>query len=223
MNQSENIHELATALSKAQGEMRSAVKDAKNPFFRSMFASLGSCWDACRQCLTKNGLAVVQQVESSEGQDFLTTKLIHSSGQWMSSKLPLILKDKSMQGLGASISYARRYGLIAMVGIDADEDLDGEDTVTKEQEAARNKQAPKKPEMPPIDHFPEPPKHDPKISSEQVGIVLDLMKHADPECVTNMYKYLNKVGVHAEMDITQSMYGGIVSALERNIKAKENK
>ena len=222
MNQSENIHELATALSKAQGEMQAAIKDSVNPFFKSKYADLGSVWDAARPVLCKYGLCVIQATDVINDKIVMVTTLAHSSGQWIKSIVPLNPAKNDSQSLGTAMTYLRRYSLSAIVGVVCDDDDDGnKDAELHKQE--KNKQAPKKPEMPPIDHFPEPPKNDPKISSEQVGIVLDLMKHADPECVTNMYKYLNKVGVHAEMDITQSMYGGIVSALERNIKAKENK
>lgn len=49
MNQSEQINELATALSKAQGEMQAAIKDKVNPFYKSYYADLGSVWDAAVQ------------------------------------------------------------------------------------------------------------------------------------------------------------------------------
>jgi len=42
MQTSELINELATALSKAQGQIRGAVKDAENPHFRSKYADLAS-------------------------------------------------------------------------------------------------------------------------------------------------------------------------------------
>ena len=64
MNRSETINELAAALAKAQGEMRPALKDAENPYFKSNYADLASCWDAVRVPLAKNGLAIVQTCET---------------------------------------------------------------------------------------------------------------------------------------------------------------
>ena len=47
----------------------------------------------------------------------VTTTLMHSSGQWLRSKVKLPLSKKDAQGVGAAITYGRRYGLSAIVGI----------------------------------------------------------------------------------------------------------
>jgi hypothetical protein len=140
MQTSDNINELATALAKAQGEITGALKDSANPFYKSKYADLASCWDACREPLSKNGLSVVQTVmrgepvniqwdvvdqESGEVRNFhvdtvetvIVTMLMHSSGQWIRSSLPMVPRDVSPQGVGTAITYGRRYGLAAMIGI----------------------------------------------------------------------------------------------------------
>ena len=117
MQTSESINELATALAKAQGEITGALKDSANPFFKSKYSDLASCWDACRTPLSKNGLSVVQPAEADDTGVTVTTRLIHASGQWMQSSLRLIPKDHSPQAVGSTITYGRRYGLTAMIGI----------------------------------------------------------------------------------------------------------
>ena len=117
MNTSENINELATALSKAQGEITGALKDSANPFFKSKYADLASCWDACRAPLSKNGLSLVQGMQIDDGHLHLATRLMHSSGQWISSLTPVTPKDDTPQGMGSALTYARRYALTAMVGV----------------------------------------------------------------------------------------------------------
>ena len=125
MQQSESLNELATALAKAQGEITGALKESANPFFKSRYADLASCWDACRLALSNNGLAVVQAPSTSEnGHLVLATSLLHSSGQWMRSELSVTPKDDSPQAFGSALTYARRYALTAMVGI-AQVDDDG--------------------------------------------------------------------------------------------------
>lgn len=124
MQTSENINELATALAKAQGEITGALKDSANPFFKSKYADLASCWDACRSALSKNGLAVVQGPETTGPVTYLATILTHSSGQWMKSSFQVLPKDDSAQAMGSALTYARRYALTAMVGI-AQVDDDG--------------------------------------------------------------------------------------------------
>ena len=125
MTQSDMINELATALAKAQGAIEGAVKGKENPHFRSKYADLGAVWEACREHLSKNGIAVVQPVGTIGGQLCTITRLLHSSGQWIQDEgIPLLLSKQDMQGLGSALTYSRRYGLMSMVGI-APEDDDG--------------------------------------------------------------------------------------------------
>jgi hypothetical protein len=116
------MSELAKALVKAQGQIKGAVKDANNPHFKTKYADLASVWDACRKPLTDNGLSVAQYT-TTEGPA-LVTRLMHVSGESIEGVTPLIMVKQDMQALGSAITYARRYGLAAMVGV-APEDDDG--------------------------------------------------------------------------------------------------
>lgn len=121
---STELNEIAAALSKAQGEMEGAKKDAANPFFKSKYADLASVWDACREPLAKNSLAVTQGVSAEGNRVTVTTMLMHSSGQWVKSTLTAHAADDKPQSIGSCTTYNRRYGLSAIVGI-APEDDDG--------------------------------------------------------------------------------------------------
>lgn len=125
MNQSNEINSLMEALAKAQGQIRGALKDSSNPHFRSKFADLASVWEACREPLAINGLAVVQTIEPFEEGHSLVTTLGHSSGQWMRSIVKLPVQKPGPQELGSCLSYCRRYALAAIVGV-YQEDDDGE-------------------------------------------------------------------------------------------------
>lgn len=119
---SESINELATALSKAQSVMESALKDATNPFFKSKYADLSSVWNACKKPLTDNGLCIVQQLGGDVDQVTMTTILMHSSGQWIKSTAKAIPAKKDAQSIGSTATYLRRYGLSALVGICTEDD-----------------------------------------------------------------------------------------------------
>lgn len=125
MNQSPEISKLAGALSKAQGMLNAAKKDSSNPFFKSKYADLESVWDACREALSMNELAIVQCPCIQEQQVCLETILTHSSGEWIKSTMPLLLTKQDPQTMGSALTYARRYALAAMVGIVQSDD-DGE-------------------------------------------------------------------------------------------------
>ena len=115
--QSENIAELAAALSKAQASITGALKDSANPFFKSKYADLAACWDACRKQLTDNGLSVIQTTDIVADTVVVRTTLAHASGQWISGILPVKAKDDGPQAQGSGITYARRYALAAIVGL----------------------------------------------------------------------------------------------------------
>jgi hypothetical protein len=117
MQTSEQINELAAALSKAQGAIKGALKDSANPFFKSNYADLASVWDACREQLAANNLCVIQTVTAADTGVAVTTMLAHSSGQWIKDTLPLMPKDGSPQAVGSAITYGRRYALAAVAGV----------------------------------------------------------------------------------------------------------
>lgn len=128
MQKSETIGELAKALALAQGEIKGAVKDSENPFFKSKYADLASVRDACQAALSKNGLAIVQVPGATISENAtivsVETLLMHSSGEWVSGDLSAIPVKDDPQGLGSCITYLRRYALSAYTGV-APEDDDG--------------------------------------------------------------------------------------------------
>ena len=133
---SNEINELSAALSKAQGKIVGAVKDSANPFFRSKYADLATCWDACREQLSSNGLSVIQGCEAGDGFLAVTTRLMHSSGQYVESTLRVHPKDDSPQAYGSAITYARRYALAAMVGLaQVDDDAEAAQGRNKQPES----------------------------------------------------------------------------------------
>lgn len=123
--QSDGINELAKALCAVQGAMHGALKDSENPFFKSRYADLESVWESCRHLLHANGLSVIQTtVPGGLGIELVTT-LIHVSGQWMRGYLPIMAAKQDPQGIGAAITYSRRYAMAAILGV-VQVDDDGE-------------------------------------------------------------------------------------------------
>ena len=145
--QSEQINELAEALSKAQGEIEGAVKDSKNPFFKSSYADMHSVLACAREPLAKNGLSVVQPTQVIDGQLSLITMLMHKSGQWIKSVMPLILVKQDPQSVGAALSYYRRYSYRALIGISAMDD----DAESAMERKPKHEQVAKPTETPTID------------------------------------------------------------------------
>lgn len=130
MERSETIVELTKSLIKVQAEMPTVKKGETNPFFKSKYADLKSVLVALLPLLTKNGLAISQQVSNIDGQTALTTTLLHESGEFISATRPLLMPKEDPQGQGSAITYARRYDAMSIIGMIADNDDDGNQATT---------------------------------------------------------------------------------------------
>jgi hypothetical protein len=128
VQKSPTIGKLAAALARAQGAMDYAKKDATNPFLKNKYADLASVTDAIKKPLSDNELSYVQPIApSTDGYIHVLTVLMHSSDEWIASEITMPEGEapkglSAAQGRGILITYARRYGLTAMVGIVQDDD-----------------------------------------------------------------------------------------------------
>jgi hypothetical protein len=142
---SQDISQIAVALAKVQGLLGPIYKGetAKVGSYSYKYASLTEIWEQIRSILSKNELSVVQSfVQDPSGSNtFLETMLLHASGQWIKSRLPLGRHDK-IQVLGSEITYLRRYGLSPLLGIVTDEDEDGCMANSEEKEPKKKKEEP---------------------------------------------------------------------------------
>lgn len=138
--QSQNISELAKSLVKFQAEIKPVKRENENPFFKSKYADLASIWDAIREPLSKNGLAVVQTNHPNDGGVILETMLIHVSGEWIKSIVKMHPVKTDPQSFGSCQTYARRYGLSAMLGIATEEDDDAHVASTPKAEKTKHEQ-----------------------------------------------------------------------------------
>ena len=134
------MKEIYSAFAKAQSQFNKAVKDSTNPHFKSKYANLESVIDAISKALQDNGLAFMQPLSSVENKWFIHTQLVHSSGESIESpKVELIIQDKSNpQKFGSSLTYFRRYSLMAFFGI-PDTDDDGNEASNKDKDESKPK------------------------------------------------------------------------------------
>lgn len=128
---SDRVNKIASALARVQERLAPVPADETGVIDDGIgerayrYATLTSVWDALRPLLAQQGLSVVQTCEASEaGQVRLTTTLLHTSGQWIAGTAAIPLAAQTPQGYGSALTYARRYGLAAMVGLCVDHDDD---------------------------------------------------------------------------------------------------
>ncbi len=117
---------LMAALLAVQAEAPKVVKDQTNPHFKSRFASLDAVMDAIGPILTRHGLVWATLPGRVDGEPALTYKLVHvATGETLEGSMPLMLKSADPQGQGSALTYARRYSIMAVLGLVPDEDDDG--------------------------------------------------------------------------------------------------
>src|ERR1044072_7359169 len=137
---SETIGVIGAALAKAQFEIanpeKSLTATIRSPFPREddrafRYASLASGLDIVRKALGQHEIATVQAtaIDAEAGLIRLTTTLVHSSGEWISSDWPVcpVAETAAPHRMGAALTYARRYALFTLVGIAGEDDLDAPD------------------------------------------------------------------------------------------------
>lgn len=154
MKMSESITKISPALIKFHSEVGTIEKDGENPYLKTKYATLDSINKTIRPVLANNKLAIMQNVISGDGIITVKTKLLHESSEWMESEgTTLRLQKVDPQGVGAAITYARRYDLSAFLSLDTGEEDDGasqvgdgyepipENAITQEQVGALKSKA----------------------------------------------------------------------------------
>ena len=129
---SSSIGRLAGALAKAQSQMTMVEGKSTNPFFNSKYASLAAVLEVAMPALNANEIALVQgnRWDTTNNGFYITSILMHSSGEWIKSEIRMPIAKKDAHGIGAATTYGRRYLLSSMVGV-AQADDDGNGAIQK--------------------------------------------------------------------------------------------
>jgi ERF superfamily len=147
---------VASALVAFQKEAPHISKDSINPHFKNKYASLDSIMDAVRPVLAKHGLAISQHPTAMEtGMPGLRTVLLHTSGDRLEDVMPLAIDKPGPQAQGSALTYARRYAVLSVLGLVADEDDDA--NAAERAKPAAKPEAESQPEVEPEPGFQQPP------------------------------------------------------------------
>lgn len=209
MTESHKKAALYTALNAAQKIMSGAKKDKKNPFFKSNYADLGAVFDAIHYPFAEHGLSVTQVMDVLEnGSTVLITRLMHISGEYIESKM--LLPDLSdIQKLGSAITYIRRYTLMSIAGIPAEDDDGNSASRAVKYEAAKAAAALINPE-------PET-----SITNDQYEILENALVGHD-EFRDKILSYLQKqLGVKTMQDMPSKVYDAVLTRIQTHIASVE--
>lgn len=125
MNSSPTVSKLAMALADAHRAMPTLTKDGVNPHFKSRYLTLDGLLGAVRGPLLANGILLIQSANDSDDAGLsVVTRLQHTSGEFIEGTVRMPLEKPTPQAAGSALSYGRRYGLEAILGLTGTEDDD---------------------------------------------------------------------------------------------------
>ncbi len=214
--------ELAKALLGFQSESLDIKKSADNPFFKSKYAPLDEIIPAIREAMKKHGLAYIQV---PQGSDEVETTIVHAeSGQWISGTIKMTPKDASPQGHGSAITYARRYALVSMLGLNTEGDDDGNASSATNKAAqrpvapqaaipARQTTAPVAPAIPSTSTTPTPEPKPGCITVPQARRLFAIAKAAG-KTQDQMKAYLTSLGLATVTDMQRGIYEAAIKWAE---------
>jgi hypothetical protein len=125
VNRSDSIAALAEAFVAFQAEVKNPVKSGKvdTGKFSYTFAPLPEILEAVRPLLSKNGLAVTQElVSDTTGGVGAATLIMHKSGEWIAFSPLFVPAGEDAREHGSAASYARRYALLAALNLSTADD-----------------------------------------------------------------------------------------------------
>lgn len=217
--QSEQIGELAKALAAVQQELSPAPKNAKNPGLGNKYADLQSCISTLQAVLPKNGLAFTQTIlPAGENMVSVATMLMHTSGQWVRGicTLPTIGNRgvNAAQAAGSAITYARRYGLSAIVGLATDDDDDGNAAAPAKEQRRQAQAAQKAVREEARANNPEHP------SKEQLAAMFAALRSIGitekEACMTEVQAIIGH-SIQSSLELTHAEYQKVMREIE-NVK-----
>ena len=211
MRTSEQINEIAKALNAMQSVMENATK--KTEAFKYKYSDLSEVWSVLRQPMTDNGLCVIQDPISSEEGVSVTTRMMHTSGQWIEfGPLLVPVGKKDAHSTGSAITYAKRYALSAAFGV-VTEDDDGE-AAQKDAPKMQNKNV-----IPKVDDMPQKVDDMSPINDEQYNNLEDLLDQFDSTVLrSNVIRFLDKTwGITNLCDMPSKLYNSVIDRANKEI------
>lgn len=126
MQWSDERNHLVEALVKVAGSIEDPTKDKKVDAGakKYRYATLASFLGDCRRALAKENVILTQGVGETYTTGVITT-LSHTSGQWVASFIPFAGEMRDAQAMGSALTYAKRYGILSILGLAPEDDDDG--------------------------------------------------------------------------------------------------
>lgn len=213
--QSDESKELYTALSKAQSEMPIAFDNSTTTMFKGhTYADYAEIVRTIK-CLTKHGLAYLHQILTNEnGETLLYTKLVHTTGQWIESRIRIIPARNDIHAFASQLTYLKRYTLESLVGCASSGDDDDGELAVKEQENKETKNTVLVRDANTKNHSYD------VISREQlIEINNELSEYDDPDFAQQVLDFYK---IKAFANLPKSRFGIVISKIREKKKLRDS-
>ena len=208
----EKLAKLWSAYSNFLGEVKHPAQTKTNPHFKSNYAPLDEVLNQVNPVLKKNGLAVIPSVFTSGDKLCVSIMMTHKEGAFVVFPPLKIKPDRTnAQGIGSTITYAKRYAISAVCGVASDSDDDG-----NEASGAGNK-SPKAPNKKPADK----PNQELKKVLDEIGKIAGEKAKIDKVAVGECVKKYGKVAKHTTIKDIKTA-NALLTAM-KNLEVKETK
>ena len=177
MRTSDTIAEVASALADATAQLENVGKAhrANAGKARYSYANIADVLRVTRPVLASHGLALVQGQDLTAEQVVVVTRLVHRSGEWMETdcRVP-VDRQGGIQGTGSAMTYARRYAVLGLLGIAAEDD----DGRAAQRRPEPHRAAPRRGDaVVPPDLVLDKPKR-PEMTEVEAGLARDALRRA---------------------------------------------
>lgn len=186
---------IAKALLAFQADAPALQRDKINPHLKSKYLSLEALLEDVLPVLNHHGIVLTQWptfIETETGtRPALRTRIEHAeSGDFLEETMLLLPAKEAPQEQGAAITYAKRYALMAALGLSADTDDDAQ-----VKQPSRQRKAPG------------------KISAKQRQDLMAAIR--EKRLPTDRAQEIVKevAGVDASEDIPAGMFAGVLRAI----------
>lgn len=234
MNKSESIDKLAAALAKAQGEFpeiekKSTVKVATKSggTYEFHYADLSEIINKTKKALSSNELSFCQDqffTAIPNGMIIgVETTLMHSSGQWLATRVEIPEKYSTMQTLGSALTYARRYCLNLALGVSSEEDTDANDIDPRTKNFSKDGKSSSQGNQPSQQRNSNPPANNQQLDliSEPQVKRLWAMSSENKISDNDMKSLLKGFGFDSSKKITKNKYDKICQAIVEMARKRE--
>lgn len=213
MEESASTKALDKALLKALSEIQNPLKDSVNPHYKSRYSNLESVLEVCKKPLLASGIVLSQGAVFADSGWFLVTKLKHAeSGEFRDTHFPMNPTKNDPQGLASAQTYARRYGLMAMLGLVGEDDDGNKASMVGQQPPAKSKQQSEVRQAPVAQSVPEG--EGKKISQPQIARLLAIGAKSGWDAAAIHALVEQRLGVKSLKEVDWRVYDKLVAHVQ---------